>query len=187
MSKCLDENGQEYKKSGSGGLFLVGTIVPIHPEVESAYLPDSSKWKICDGVADLPSEHFNHTNDTKVPDLTDDRFLQGGSAYGTGGGNSYTPVFSASSHTHSAWTSLYYVSGWYWMMYRSGGNSGRMWAYVASGNAQATGSGGGVAYAQGTSANTWQSASSTGSVTGTAVSDSRPKYFSAKYYIKVAE
>lgn len=73
----------------------IGTIIPVHPDTKSAYLPDSEYWAACDGVTDLNTTYFNTGNDTKVPDLTDDRFLMGDNTYGSAGSN------NLASHTHS--------------------------------------------------------------------------------------
>jgi len=72
----------------------VGTIVPIHPDVKTAYLPDSTYWALCDGATLLPTGYFNTGNDSYVPDLTDERLLAGSTAYGIGGDN------DSFAHTH---------------------------------------------------------------------------------------
>ena len=57
----------------------IGSIIGIHPESINA--PDIRFWSSCNGVADLPVANFTLASDTKVPDLTDDRFLQGATTF----------------------------------------------------------------------------------------------------------
>jgi hypothetical protein len=64
----------------------IGAIISIHKDV--ALIPDPLYWSKCDGVDDLPTERFNVTPGTKVPNLTDDRFLMGATGpTATGGDN----------------------------------------------------------------------------------------------------
>lgn len=97
-------------------MFPMGSIIAIHPDAKD--MPDASKWSPCDGVADLPAAYFETSNDTKVPNLTDERILLGGTAYGTGGTNDYLahthdytevgdhavgqPMFTVASHKHQS-------------------------------------------------------------------------------------
>ncbi len=53
--------------------YPVGYIIAVHPEV--AVSPNSNYWLLCDGVEELGAKFNNPT--TKVPDLTDMRFLAG--------------------------------------------------------------------------------------------------------------
>lgn len=66
---------------------ILGEIIAIHPDVKAAFLPNTYEYALCDGATLLPTTVFDVGNDTYVPDLTDDRFLMGDTAYGTGGTN----------------------------------------------------------------------------------------------------
>jgi hypothetical protein len=71
--------------SSAGQLPPIGSVIGIHPDVKTTLGLDTSIWSPCDGVASLPTAYFNTGNDTNVPDLTDNRFLQGDTTYSTGG------------------------------------------------------------------------------------------------------
>ncbi len=73
----------------------IGLVISIHPEVTD--LPDSNYWASCDGIADLG--YLFATPTTKVPDLTDTRFLMGVS--GTTGSSSGVNVLTDHTHTMS--------------------------------------------------------------------------------------
>ena len=89
--------------SSAGSLPPIGSIIGLHPDVKTTLGLNSNIWSPCDGVADLPSDYFNHTNDTKVPDLTDSRFLMGSSSYERAGSNT-TNI----EHNHR-WVFINYV------------------------------------------------------------------------------
>ncbi len=84
--------------------YVIGQIIAVHPEVTN--LPLSNEWVSCDGVEDLGS-NFN-TPTTKVPNLTDSRFLVGisGSTASSLGSNimadhTHTVGNQTASHSHS--------------------------------------------------------------------------------------
>lgn len=68
----------------------VGEIMAVHPDSPT---PDPYFFKLCDGTGLLGDKFPGHENDP-VPDLTDDRFLMGGTVYGVGGANTIP------DHTH---------------------------------------------------------------------------------------
>ncbi len=78
----------------------IGEIFPIHFDVLRK--PNPFTYKKCDGVSLLDTNNFSIVNDTKVPNLTDDRFLQGASVYGVGGNLNNQVDFS---HVHTIGTS----------------------------------------------------------------------------------
>ncbi|MBU2514506.1 hypothetical protein KJ966_24540 [bacterium] len=69
----------------------IGEIIAIHPYAPT---PDSYFFKFCDGTGQLGDNFPGHETDA-VPNLTDNRFLMGGTGYGTGGSNVLL------DHTHS--------------------------------------------------------------------------------------
>lgn len=66
----------------------IGEIIALHPDTKAAYLPNVYHYSPCDGVELLDTVYIDTSNDTKVPNLTDDRFLMGDTTYTTGGENS---------------------------------------------------------------------------------------------------
>jgi len=87
----------------------IGQIISIHPD--TLFFPNIFMFSPCDGVELLPTTNFSTVNDTKVPNLTDNRFLQGASVYGVGGNaNNQINV----QHTHTipdATGTVFAVSG----------------------------------------------------------------------------
>jgi hypothetical protein len=63
----------------------LGQIFPVHPDVKK--LPNPYNFSKCDGVELMPTVNFDTGNDTNVPDLTDERFLQGATTYARTGSN----------------------------------------------------------------------------------------------------
>ncbi len=61
----------------------LGKIIALHPYAPD---PDTYFFKFCDGTGTLGINFPGHESDT-IPNLTDDRFLMGGTVYGTGGSN----------------------------------------------------------------------------------------------------
>ncbi|MBU2646121.1 hypothetical protein KKI24_15560, partial [bacterium] len=72
----------------------IGKIIALHPYATD---PDSYFFKFCDGTGTLGDNFPGHETDP-IPNLTDDRFLMGGSGYGTGGSNTLL------DHTHGCGT-----------------------------------------------------------------------------------
>ncbi len=143
----------------------VGSIIGIHPDTEAAYLPDLDHWALCDGNTALDTTYIADTNDANVPDLTDDRFLMGDTAYGTGGNNS-------SSHTHSHNHSL---------------NPGGTPNSVGPGTGTKLVYGvGGILEIASVGATTFPITGTTDSdASGANVTENRPLYFSVLYYIRI--
>jgi hypothetical protein len=80
----------------------VGKIIALHPYAPA---PDSYFFKFCDGTGTLGENFPGHEADL-VPDLTDNRFLMGGTGYGVGGSNvlldhTHTCGNQSASHTHT--------------------------------------------------------------------------------------
>ena len=65
----------------------IGQIMAIHPDLKPVFRPNLPYWALCDGKTDLPDRFFIKSNDSKVPNLTDDRFLMGSPSYRVGGNN----------------------------------------------------------------------------------------------------
>jgi len=69
----------------------VGEIIAIHPQTKDAYKPNLYHYGPCDGTTTgetiLENTYFTLTPDLYTPDLTDERFLRGDTAAGTGGSN----------------------------------------------------------------------------------------------------
>lgn len=76
----------------SGELLPVGCIIAM-PQTE---VPDTNFWLLCDGSA-FPGGSYKGGN---TPDLTDDRFLSGGSTYLLSGSNLVT-LSDVIYHNHS--------------------------------------------------------------------------------------
>ncbi|GAG91977.1 unnamed protein product, partial [marine sediment metagenome] len=72
----------------------VGEIFGLHPDVK--ILPNPFNFSPCDGVESVDTDFIDDGNDANVPDLTDDRFLMGGSAWAEAGTNTKNIT-----HTHS--------------------------------------------------------------------------------------
>jgi hypothetical protein len=89
-----------------GGLVnsQIGELIAIHPDTNSAYIPNSYNYSPCDGVELLDTTYIATTNDTKVPDLTDDRFLMGSTSYESDGTNN-------SNHIHNIFFRKLLVTG----------------------------------------------------------------------------
>lgn len=73
----------------------VGSIIGLHP---LAPAPDSVYWTLCDGKA-WPAGSFTTTG--TVPNLTDGRFLRGGSNVESGGGTASLVAANIPSHRHT--------------------------------------------------------------------------------------
>jgi hypothetical protein len=69
----------------------IGEIIAIHPGTKTAYLPNSYHYSRCDGMELLDTTYFDialsTSGDDYTPDLTDERFLMGDSAFDYGGYN----------------------------------------------------------------------------------------------------
>jgi hypothetical protein len=158
----------------------IGEIIAIHPDTLAAYLPNSYHYSPCDGVELLDTTYIATTNDTKVPDLTDDRFLMGDTAYGFGNGG----------HVHQ------------WM-YNNGGISGEEYTiidrdksngefttgetqhrYISPDVGQPTGTG--QVYVGFSVAMSDEKGYTTGALSDAGnLYEEKPKYFSTKYYIRI--
>lgn len=158
-----------------------GTIIAIHPDTKAAYLPDSEYWSPCDGVASLDTTYIADTNDTKVPDLTDDRFLMGDTAYKVDGSNT-----KDLEHNH-AWFTTYNDKDVKDTTYDSAGTESDMTVAVYPSV------GSGLALFAGVK-NSTLPAMFTGSSAaldaytnkiGSTTQDILPQYFSVLYYIRI--
>lgn len=83
----------------------IGKIIALHPYAPA---PDSYFFKLCDGTGTL-GDNFPGYETELVPDLTDGRFLMGGSAHGVGGSNTlldhtHSCGYESANHTHSGST-----------------------------------------------------------------------------------
>ncbi|MBU2648762.1 hypothetical protein KKI24_28905 [bacterium] len=67
----------------------IGSLISLHPDVDISKVINAAFWKYCDGVGTFRFKYSDGSEsaDIAVPPLTDDRFLMGGSAAGTGGSN----------------------------------------------------------------------------------------------------
>ena len=77
----------------------IGKIIAVHPYAPT---PDSYFFKFCDGTGQLGDNFPGHETDL-VPNLTDNRFLMGGTAYGVGGSNvllDHTHTCGGQSNSH---------------------------------------------------------------------------------------
>ena len=114
-------NNQQLRDGLNRGIVPVGSIIPFSPgyfdnnansnfQIEGPagntiveinnFLPDS--WRVCDGTApnDPESSIFNAA-DRFLPNLTDDRFLQGGIAAGNKGGGNMRTLLAPNLPPHS--------------------------------------------------------------------------------------
>ncbi len=67
----------------------VGSIIGIHPSIDPAKALDAVFWAYCDNTGDNLTITYPDGTTTSIarPNLTDSRFLMGGTALGTGGSN----------------------------------------------------------------------------------------------------
>jgi hypothetical protein len=155
----------------------LGEIIAIHPDTQSAYLPNTFHYSLCDGTELLDSTYISTSNDTKVPDLSDDRFLRGGTSYGTGGTNTMDL-----EHNH-AWLSASGVN--FPASDSTFDSSGSIVTLTV-----ATGSGSGVAIGLDAknggqlAAGVWSTTSYTDNELTTSEAMD-PKYFNVLYYMRV--
>jgi hypothetical protein len=169
----------------------MGSVIGIHPDVKTAYLPDSRYWSPCDGVANLPTARFETTHDTKVPDLTDDRFLMGGSAYGTGGNNDGhyhgkgdLNIAASGSHFHAqGLRSDSTISGAY--QFGLSSYNGATYRHAVTNSTMGNNPKTSTETHTHTSGDFAGSVGATAGVDGDASGANRPKYFKAKYYIRI--
>jgi hypothetical protein len=155
----------------------LGEIIAIHPDTQSAYLPNTFHYSLCDGTELLDSTYISTSNDTKVPDLSDDRFLRGGTSYGTGGTNTMDLEhnhiwFIATGVSFPAADATYDLNGNQQSL--SGGSNAGGGANVAIA----------VANKNGVSELVWSTTSYTDNVLSTAETID-VKYFNVLYYIRI--
>jgi len=88
------QNGSEIpliKDTGQGALCPLGSIISLHPNaIDIINFLDTDFWRVCNGgTVTITKEDGTTIAGFSVPDLTDDRFLMGGSGNSTetGGGN----------------------------------------------------------------------------------------------------
>jgi hypothetical protein len=158
----------------------IGSIIGVHPDVDTAKVIDTNHWKACDGVGTFVFTYPDGTTSGSIntPDLTDNRFLMGGTASGTGGSNTivdHTHTFSltaagqdggAHTHTYTRYNSLTGADG-------SGYPS--LWNGTTTANT-------------GSTTHTHNDSAVSGTIgTGSAPTstDSRPLYFTVEYYIRI--
>lgn len=159
--------------SAQYGLLPIGSIIGLHPGVTIAKAVDTDYWIACDGVGTCTFTYPDGTTTTgvSVPDLTDNRFLMGGTSSGTGGSNTIVDHTHDcgdydTSHTHSYTRySTYYMNP-----ELSGPIDKFIWDHTTS---VSTGSGGG----------NHSHAIGNGSAPGS--TDSRPLYFTVLYYMRI--
>lgn len=77
----------------------IGEIFGIHPD--TLILPNPFNFSRCDGVELFDTAFIGIGNDTKVPDLTDDRFLQGDNTYVNTGANTININHSHTVNGHN--------------------------------------------------------------------------------------
>lgn len=84
----------------------VGSIIGIHPSVDESKVINPKFYHHCDGVGTFKFTYADGSEsaDINVPDLTDNRFLMGGTAYGVGGSNTalIAHTHTGPSHTHTS-------------------------------------------------------------------------------------
>lgn len=156
---------------GDGTVKFIGEIFPIHPNVKSSQLPNvlfPSNYLLCDGVGSLPTTYFTSTT---VPDLSDNRFLQGNTISETAEGN---------FHNHT----------WYYND-STGGTVGETW--LSDGNFLQTVESvtpdnyeGQPAAVGHPSERQVFDVAKQGEEYFTEDVDTRPKYFSVKYFIRIS-
>ena len=177
----------------------IGKIIGLHPYAPA---PDSYFWKLCDGTGTLGENFVGHDTDP-IPNLTDGRFLMGGTAYGIGGSNTlldhvHSCGNQSADHSHTTSIGTLTSSGestthTHTSYQIDGGASYTFGEQVVCG-ARYLGAGGGQSVSHshtvsigsptsgGASANHNHSIGSGSDVTAT---ESRPRYFTVIYYIKV--
>jgi hypothetical protein len=167
----------------------IGSIIGIHPDVDTAEVINSSFWKACNGTGTFKFTYpdGSQSGDINTPQLTDSRFLMGGTAAGTGGSNVMLDHVhgSPSNHTHqidppSTTTSEVSFSG----NTTIADPSPYEWVAPAQSALYSTGSHTHtVNIAAFTSGNNTSFTIGTGSVPGS--TNNRPLYFTVKYYIRI--
>ena len=165
--------------SSVGSLPPIGSIIGLHPDVKSTLGLDTTIWSPCNGLATLPTENFNTTNDTKVPYLTDDRFVMGASVYGVGG----TGTYALADHSHTVASHNHQ-----WHDAISSGTGAKISSVTGGNKSSYNSSGTRIAFENSTelynnyyTSNTAPGTSSAGATTVTIT----PKYFKAIYYIRI--
>jgi len=171
-----------YPEGGSKISFCsvpIGSIIGIHPGVTVAKAIDTTNWLACDGTGTCTFTYPDGTTTTgvNVPDLTDNRFLMGGTGSGTGGSNTvvdHTHTFSltaagqdggAHTHTYTRYESFGYAAA----------GSDPYWGYTSI-------------VATSSTAHTHNDSAVSGTIgSGDAPSstDSRPLYFTVLYYMRI--
>ena len=159
--------------SGSG--VPIGTIIATHPDVLSGYRPDDigDNYEPCDGVASLPTAYFNTSNDTKVPNLTDDIFLQGATSFDKDlSGSNIVNLQHSHTNTHNhQWAEN--ADSW-----ESDGSTKK----ELNDTLYTFGTAGGFVYYE----DYWtKDEAITTSSSLSVYQDIRPKYFNVKYYIRL--
>jgi len=145
----------------------IGSIIGLYPSVTIAKAIDTNYWVACDGVGTCTFTYPDGTTTTgvSVPDLTDGRFLMGGTESGTGGSNTlidhtHTCSDYDTSHSHGAIV----------------GGLG-LGSYVASGNSNLA--------TNNTNVDSDTHNHNIGSGDAPTSTDSRPLYFTCLYYMRI--
>ncbi len=86
----------------------IGSIVGIDPNVNASKALDTNYWEVCDSTGGNITVRYRDgtTDNISRPNLSDSRFLMGGTATGTGGSNTIVDHThgcgnQSASHTHS--------------------------------------------------------------------------------------
>lgn len=175
----------------------VGSIIGLHPAINTAKAVDSNYWAACDNSGgNLTVTYPDGTTDTIArPDLSDDRFLMGDNVAvaTTGGGNtnSHTHNFA---HTHGTDAQGGHNHWWYDYRGSSGGAFGiavaggmaTNYTFDSAGNLLAVASPLADAYTDNEAAHTHTTNSQSTSTTGApSDTENRPLFFSVKYYMRI--
>ena len=166
----------------------VGSIIGLHPDVDDAKAIDSTNWRACDGVGNFVFTYSDGTTSGSIntPNLTDSRFLMGGTSTGTGGSNTlldhtHTSALSGDSHRHRMFVNVGSTSA-----ITSNPNSNVAVTGNASGEFRY------IMQASDTGPTLGFSGSTTNAISGTigtgsapTSTDSRPRYFTVKYFIRI--
>jgi hypothetical protein len=168
--KQVNETGQEYS---FGEEMPIGAIVAVHPDTKVAYLPPTPHWQKCDGVFELSATFFTKTNSDYIPDLTDDRFIQGKSSWEKKDTDSAICYANLSNHQHQIGyvdsAGLKTVGGV--LLVSKGNSSDNMLVYWGDQSSR--------------NYYTINDGASSGNNVGTI--DLKPQYFKVLYYMKVSE
>lgn len=105
INDSADSNNPKKVKFSTIDLLPIGSIIPIHPEINVSKAIDTNRWKLCDSTGDslTITYHDGTTDSITRPDLSDDRFLMGDNVASatTGGNNSNAHTHTTDEDTHN--------------------------------------------------------------------------------------